>query len=222
MKGDQLHEEQVTLRSRDGLNLEAVLASAAPERGRLVLCHPHPQMGGTMNAPLLKALCDGLVERGWTVLRFNFRGIGRSEGQPSLGLDEVADAEGALDFFGAQRANSPLAIAGWSFGAAVAVRTAARNKELAACIAIAPPIKARPGITEGVPRPVDLELKTKLLVVCADNDELVSPRDCRTWAEYVNGARFEVLAGANHLFWAKYDDLLAVIAEFLDEVVATE
>lgn len=211
--------EHLTLRSRDGLDLEGLLERAGSERGRLVLCHPHPQMGGTMNAPLLQSLSDGLVSRGWTVLRFNFRGIGASGGTPTLGLDEVADAEGALDLLRVDGSGLPVAIAGWSFGAAVAVRTATRNEDLAACVAIAPPIKSRPDITEGLPRPVDIELKAKLLVVCAANDELVSPRDCRTWTEYVPGARFVTLPGANHLFWAKYDDLLETVADFLDEVL---
>ncbi|MFN2526951.1 MAG: alpha/beta hydrolase [Actinomycetota bacterium] len=169
-----------------------------------------------MNAPLLVALSDGLALRGWTVLRFNFRGIGRSEGRPSLGREEVADAAGALSYLRADGAEVPVAIAGWSFGAAVAVRAATLDENLHACIAIAPPIKERPGITEALPRPVDLKVRAKLLVVCGDNDELVVPRDCRTWADYVAGAKHVALPGANHFFWAKYDDLLQVVTEFLE------
>lgn len=213
---DRQLAQEVFLESTDGLRLEGLLESPDRVLGVLALCHPHPQMGGTMNAPLLQALSAGLAAESWVVLRFNFRGIRRSAGESSLGEAEVADAAGALAYLRSQFPGLPSAIAGWSFGAGVAVRTAAADDKLRACVAIAPPIKERPGITEGLPLPVDLELKAKLLVVCGDNDELVSPRDCRTWADYVPGTKHVALPGANHLFWAKYDDLLAVVVDFLD------
>ena len=220
--------EQPELFSADGLRLEAELeipetrpsggpAEPAP-RASLVLCHPHPQMGGTMNAPLLIAVKDELVSRSWAVLRFNFRGIGASEGQASTGSKEVADAQGAVAFMRTRFPELPVAIAGWSFGAAVATRVAAKDDSLAALVAIAPAVNEKPGITDGLPDPAQIELVLPTLVLCAVNDELVDVEDGRRWAAAVK-TEFLAMPGANHFFWGKYDKLAAAVADFLDAEV---
>ena len=207
--------EAFTIRSTDGLKLEAVLDSPPEPRAVLVFCHPHPKMGGTMNAPLLVALVEHLVGEGWAVLRFNFRGIGDSEGESGLGHDEVADAEGALAEVRA-RYRLPIAIAGWSFGGAVAVRTAARHNDLKAVVGIAPAVKEKPGITAGLPTPEGLSLPGELLVIVGVNDELVDPDDARTWTEAAGG-HFLEMKGANHFFWGKYEALAGAVAAFLED-----
>ncbi|HEX2050233.1 MAG TPA: alpha/beta hydrolase, partial [Actinomycetota bacterium] len=119
-----------TLRSDDGLALEAAIDEPGrPPVAAVVVCHPHPRMGGTMDAPLLLALRDALVARSWAVLRFNFRGVGASEGEASDGIAEVADARGALAEARRRWPDAPLALAGWSFGAAVAVRAEAGDHD---------------------------------------------------------------------------------------------
>ncbi|MDQ4126015.1 MAG: alpha/beta hydrolase, partial [Actinomycetota bacterium] len=127
--------QELTLRSRDGLALEAALDAPGSPKAVLVFCHPHPQMGGTMNAPLLTAVRDEMLARGWAVLRFNFRGIGASEGVSGTGVDEVADAGGAADYAADAFPGLPRALAGWSFGGAVAVRLAATDPTFAGCVA---------------------------------------------------------------------------------------
>jgi alpha/beta superfamily hydrolase len=203
--------EGLTFVSTDGLTLEAELDRADGASGTVVICHPHPKMGGTMNAPLLIALRDDLVPRGWNVLRFNFRGIGSSEGTSSTGSDELQDAAGALVH--ARTLGAPITLAGWSFGAAVALRVSAVEESLLGCVAIAPAIDEKPGITEGVPSGVE-PLCPVLLVVGA-NDELVEPQRVRQWATD-HGASFNEMKGANHFFWAKYDALTSAIGDWLD------
>jgi uncharacterized protein len=207
---------ELTVWSRDGLALEAVVDLQNEPKGVVVLCHPHPKMGGTMSAPLLVAVADGLVDRGWGVLRFNFRGVGASEGQPSTGVDEVGDAEGALDWVRERWRGAKVAIAGWSFGAAVAVRVAAGDRSLLGCVAIAPAVTRKAGVTEGLPEPEVVTIETPLLMICAANDHLVDLEDARAWAARVPCARVEVLEGANHFFWARYDSVAASAADFLD------
>lgn len=214
-----MKSEGVTLRSTDGLNLQGVLDQPNDVRGVLVLCHPHPQMGGTMNAPLLLALRDRLVDDGWAVVRFNFRGIGTSEGESSLGEDEVGDADGALAWAKDRFPDGPFAIAGWSFGAAVAVRTAAGHPEVVACVGIAPAVKAKEGITAGLPDPGSIDLKAKILFVCGANDKNVSPRDCRAWIESLGSGEYIEVSGANHFFWGKYDDLGEILSGWLKDNV---
>lgn len=212
--------EALTITSADGLSLEAAL-DVPPGRAELavVMCHPHPQMGGTMNAPLLLVLRDALVAHGWPVLRFNFRGIGASQGTPGIGLDEVADAQGALAWARRRFPGTPLALVGWSFGAAVAVRAALMDG-VAAVAAIAPAVVEKPGITAGLPAPKK-PLPAPVLIVAAANDKLSPPAECERWAGAA-GARYEVVAGANHFFWARYERLAEVVVRFLQEASGKE
>lgn len=210
--------ESIRFDSTDGLSLEGEVDLPERPKAVLVLCHPHPQMGGTMNAPLLLAVRDDLLARGWAILRFNFRGIGSSEGTSSTGVDEVADADGALAEAARRLPGLPVALAGWSFGAAVALRTVNSHPEVVGCAAIAPAIEPKPGITAGAPDPETFEPEGDVMLVCAANDDLVSPADARAWAAST-GARFEEMKGANHFFWAKYDELTKVVGDFLDGLV---
>ena len=209
--------ESLTIESRDGLSLEAGLDLPAEPRAVCVFCHPHPGFGGTMNAPLLLALRDDLVERGIGVLRFNFRGVGGSEGTSGLGEEEVADALGALDVARERFPRGPLVLLGWSFGGAVAIRAAAAS-DVAACVAIAPAVE-RKEVTAGLPPPKELGLTIPLLVVVGVHDEQVSPQACATWTKQVDGSLLVEMPGANHFFWAKYPDLTETVGSWLEEVL---
>jgi len=213
--------EELTFDSSDGLILEALLDAPEDPRAGLVLCHPHPNMGGTMNAPLLEAVTGRMTDEGWSVLRFNFRGIGKSEGEPTLGIDEVQDAKGGIALMRRRNADMPLAIAGWSFGAAVAIRAAAEDDSLVACVAIAPAVKEKPGVTAGLPPPEEIDLGVPLLMIAAANDELVESEDCKTWVAKIPHAEVTLVQGANHFFWAKYDKLGEEIVDWLNGSIQT-
>ena len=201
-----------TIASRDGLSLEAAFDRTDGAKATLVLCHPHPKMGGTMNAPLLLAIRDELLARSWNVLRFNFRGVGASEGTKATGTAELQDALGAVDE--AMRQGSPVAIAGWSFGASVALRLTGQVDGLLGCVAVAPGIDEKPDITEGVPS--DVEPRCPVFVVIGANDDQVSPERAREWASE-HGATFEEVKGATHFFWAKYEALTELVTNWLEE-----
>jgi alpha/beta superfamily hydrolase len=209
----------LTFTSTDGLRLEGALDAPDDPHAALVLCHPHPRMGGTMNAPLLGALRDELVRRRWAVLRFNFRGIGGSQGEPSLGEDEVADALGAVAVARDRVRGRPIGIAGWSFGGAVAIRAAVADDSLAGCVAIAPAVTRRDEVAAGLPPASELDLGVPLLVVCGARDEVVKPDECRAWIQPVEAATYIELQGANHFFWGRYDDLATTVTEWLDELL---
>ena len=172
-----------------------------------------------MNAPLLIALSEHLVAAGWAVVRFNYRGIGASQGDSSDGIAEVADADGALSYARQRWPHPPVAICGWSFGGAVAVRAAMGDAGLIACATIAPSVLAKPGITAGAPPPHEVRLGFPLLVVCGANDKQVSPRDCRAWAKDASASFIEV-PGANHFFWAKYEQLAVIVESFFSDALA--
>ena len=211
--------EETTFSSRDGLSLQAALDEPEGEvRAVFVFCHPHPQMGGTMNAPLLLAVRDELVRREMAVVRFNFRGIGESEGESSTGIKEMQDAGGAIDFASDRWPELPLAVGGWSFGAAVAVRVACRYRRAFACVALAPPAEAEPEVTDGLPDPAELPADLPLLVVVGEQDDIIDTESCREWVEETH-AELRVMPGANHFFWAQYESLASIVADFLDGVL---
>ena len=211
--------DRITFESRDGLRLEGAWDRAGDARGVIVFCHPHPRMGGTMNAPLVRSVADGLVAAGWAVLRFNFRGIGSSEGEPSTGIDEVNDAAGAIHEARRRQTDGPLVLVGWSFGGAVALRTARQREDVAACVAIAPAVNEKPGVTSGLPAPSELSLAIPVLFVTGANDDVVSIEDCKQWVQQLDAGHYVELPGANHFFWGKYDDLTRAIVEWLEDVL---
>ena len=105
-----------------------------------LILHPHPQFGGTMNNQVVYHLYYAFQKRGFSVLRFNFRGVGRSEGLFDNGPGELADAATALDWLQAYNADAQTCwIAGVSFGAWIAMQLLMRRPEIEGFISIAPP-----------------------------------------------------------------------------------
>jgi len=105
-----------------------------------MILHPHPNGGGHMNTELTLSLFDMFKDRGFAVLRFNFRGVGRSQGSWDQGLGELSDAATALDWFQALNPQAPFSwVAGHSFGAYIAMQLLMRRPEIEGFIAVAPP-----------------------------------------------------------------------------------
>ena len=105
-----------------------------------LLLHPHPQHGGTMKNKVVYSLYQVFTKRGFSTLRFNFRGVGRSQGKFDNGQGELSDAASALDWMQSQNPNtSGCWIAGFSFGAWVAMQLMMRRPEIEGFIAVSPP-----------------------------------------------------------------------------------
>lgn len=125
--------------------LEALLDTPAARtdgavRAAVVFAHPHPQFGGTMHTKAVYQGTKGLVRLGCAVLRFNFRGVGRSAGQFDMGEGEKADFKAALDYMAARYPGARLWAAGFSFGSWVALEVGADDDRVSALIAVAPPV----------------------------------------------------------------------------------
>jgi hypothetical protein len=105
-----------------------------------LLLHPHPQHGGTMNNKIVYQLYHLFARRGFSTLRFNFRGVGRSQGSYDRGEGELSDAAAALDWLQGQNPTAAHCwIAGFSFGAWIGMQLLMRRPEIDAFISVAPP-----------------------------------------------------------------------------------
>src|SRR3954467_15482228 len=121
--------------------LEALLDEpSGAVRAAVVFAHPHPQYGGTMHTKAVYQGTKGLVRIGCAVLRFNFRGVGASEGTFDRGEGEKADFAAALDYMAAKYPGVQLWAAGFSFGSWVALEVGALDDRVSVLIGIAPPV----------------------------------------------------------------------------------
>jgi len=114
--------------------------SDKPRAPIAVILHPHPQHGGTMNNKVVYNLYYSFVNKGFSVLRFNFRGVGRSQGEFDNGMGELSDAASALDWMQTINPSSPACwVAGFSFGAWIGMQLLMRRPEIEGFVSVAPP-----------------------------------------------------------------------------------
>lgn len=180
--------------------LEALLDDPVPAggvpRAAVVFAHPHPQHGGTMHTKAVFQGARGLTRIGCPVLRFNFRGVGRSAGAFADGSGEQDDFRAALDFMHERYPDAALWAAGFSFGSWVALEVGAGDPRVTTLIGIAPPVKGR-----GYEFPATLVSDKPKFFVQGSADELCPLKDL--WAFYAQLAEpkeLVVIDGANHLF----------------------
>ena len=137
--------EPVAFTTEDGLELSGELSSVADPRALAVICHPHPLYGGNMYNNVVSELFHSLSGAGVRCLRFDFRGVGRSEGDHGGGETERRDVEAAIGAVAAghpESAETPVLLAGYSFGADVSLTV--DHPGLAAWLVVAPPLRLFP------------------------------------------------------------------------------
>ncbi len=197
----------------DGHRLEGELAVADHERAGMVLCHPHPQYGGTMRSIVISALFEALPATGVTCLRFNFRGVEASEGFFDEGRGERVDARAAV-FALSDRlpAPTPLVLCGWSFGGDIALSTV--EPRVAGWLAVAPPLHYvdEPAAAGRDPRP-------KLLAL-AEHDEVRAAADVQALVQDWRSTDTVVVPGASHFFVGRTARLVELAEAFVDRLAA--
>ncbi len=191
--------------------LECALRVACPARAAAVLAHPHPLFGGTLHNPVVFHADRELHRAGWTTLRFNFRGVGTSEGSHDAGRGEVADLLAAVSWLRGVAAGVPLAIVGYSFGSWCGVREAVADPTVAAVGAIGMPVRSS-GFEEVA------RLGRPLSVVQGSEDEFGSPDEVRRAVAGADPeARIHVVSGASHLFPGRAREAAARVLEAAEE-----
>jgi alpha/beta superfamily hydrolase len=202
-----------TIETADGLALEAAWSvPEGPPRRVVVLCHPDPRQRGTMQAPLIKSLAAAMAGAGFAVLRFNFRGVGRSEGIHGDGVAEIADVAAAVTTAADAHPEVPLGLAGWSFGAVVSLRYQAASSSALRYAGIAPPVWMPGTSGRTLPDPRDLPPAQRLFVL-GDRDQFTAVDDLREYAGSI-GARMEVLKGSDHFFFFREDAVASILTGF--------
>ena len=190
--------------------LEAILDAPRnePVSGSAVVCHPHPQHGGTMHNKVAHTLARAFLRLGFQVLRFNFRGTEASAGVYDEGVGELDDALAAIDWMGARQAPGPMWLAGFSFGAAIAVRAAATT-EIDGLVSVAPAAYRFAGGMKAQPR-------CPWLIVQGDEDELVAVEETIEWMNGLEpGPELLVLPGAEHFFHGRLVELRDAVMGFV-------
>jgi len=174
--------------------MEAALRSAAEPCATAVVAHPHPLHGGTLHNPVVFHAERELHEMGMTTLRFNFRGVGDSQGTHDDGRGEVEDLAAAASWIRGLCPERPLILVGYSFGSVCAVRLAEREHSVRAVIAIGLPVRTYP--FEEISR-----LGRPLGVVQASDDEFGSPEEVRVALDRARPrGKLSIVEGTTHLF----------------------
>lgn len=186
-----------------------------------LVLHPHPLFGGTMNNKVCFELYHMFLNRGFSVLRFNFRGVGRSQGEYDHGQGELADAATALDYVQQSNPNAPFAwVAGFSFGSWIAMQLLMRRPEIVGFICGSTPANLydfsflAPCPSSGV-------------VVHGRDDKVCVPEETRAMVERTRTQKgrkieFTSVPNGDHFFQNNLEDFLTVSENYLDQRLAYE
>ena len=178
--------------------------------GAAVVCHPHPEHGGTLENKVVHTLARAFLAKGFAVLRFNFRGVGKSEGAFDEGRGETADALAAVQEMRGRYAGTELWLAGFSFGAAIAIRAAADVRP-DGLVSVAPAVSRVSGAAGPEPR-------CPWLIIQGDDDELVSVGDTIEWVNSLEpGPELQIFQETSHFFHGKLVRLRNAVETFVDE-----
>ncbi len=194
--------DPIHLLTSDGLRLDGDVTSPDDTPwAAAVVCHPHPLYGGDRHSPVVEAVVRGLAAAGIAALRFDFRGVGSSEGTHGRGVDEVHDVIAALDLLADRFRGVPLWLVGYSFGSVVALSV--DDARAAGWIAIAPPLAAmggRPAAADD-PRPSHL--------IIAGHDQFSPPDATAPLTDGWVATAMEVLPTADHFLAGHLTDVAA-------------
>lgn len=203
--------EKLTLNGPAG-GLEALLeipAEGAPHGSALIL-HPHPEQGGTMQNKVVHTLARAFQHRGMRSLRINFRGTGASDGEFDDAEGEYDDAVAAMRYLRERWADSPVWVAGFSFGAAVAIRVAAAH-DVSGLVSVAPAVSRFIGKLEKQPI-------CPWLIVHGDIDDVVPVDDTVAWVNDLDpGPELQLFPGAGHFFHGRLVELREAVDRFVAE-----
>ncbi|WP_018996817.1 alpha/beta hydrolase [Hirschia maritima] len=193
--------------------------SEVPGAPIALILHPHPKAGGSMQDPVVITLYEMFVKRGFSTLRFNFRGVGRSQGSFDAGPAELSDAAYILDYLESINDSARACwVSGYSFGAYICLQLLMRRPEIDGFIAVSPPANHY-DLAFLAPCPASG------IIISGDKDGVAAPSDIErslTKVRVQKGEEIErtSVPGANHFYQDKLAELEEVAAEYLDRRLA--
>ncbi len=199
-----LHQHQKVMLAGPSGQLEGLYQKGEAGKPAIVVCHPHPQYGGTMRNKVVYWIARAFEDRGCSVLRFNFRGVEKSEGEWDKGRGESHDASAALDWLHKQHPDSPLWLAGFSFGCYAGLQAARRDKRVSRLFAVAPAVNLWSfAFMQGDQRP--------FTVISGTADEIVPFEQVRANVVGQSNIRFHHIEGAGHFFPEHKDQMISAL-----------
>ena len=193
--------------------------SKTPNAPLALLLHPHPEHGGTMNNKIVYHMYHTFARRGFSVLRFNFRGVGRSQGRFDRGEGELSDAASALDWMqGHNEGANGCWVAGFSFGAWIGMQLLMRRPEIEGFISVAPPANLY-DFTFLAPCP------SSGLFLHGNQDTVVPEESVAKLVKKLSSQRgitidFRIVDGADHFFYDHIDALTTNVNDYLEKAGA--
>jgi len=215
VEGQEVGQKRLRFVAGD-LWLEGVIhwpAGAAPHPA-VAVCHPHPLYGGDMESSVVVSICEDLVKSSIIALRFNFRGVGRSEGDFAEGIGEQDDVTAALDYLRSLNGVDPsrIGLSGYSFGTRVALPVALRNGGVKAVALVSPFATDEDWDSardSSIPR----------LFLCGSDDQHISShRVQRLAGDLHRPSRCETISGADHFWWGYEGQVARKVAMFFSAV----
>ncbi|NRA86715.1 MAG: alpha/beta hydrolase [Rhizobiales bacterium] len=185
-----------------------------------IILHPHPQFGGTMNNQIVYQLFYTFKDRGFSVLRFNFRGVGRSHGNFDDGFGELSDAAAALDWLQTQNPDSSASwISGFSFGSWIGMQLLMRRPEVEGFITVAPQANVY-DFSFLAPCP------SSGLMINGDSDRVAPAESTVKLVEKLKTQKgiiidHQVIEGANHFFDGHVEELIDNVGSYIDHRMLT-
>lgn len=180
----------------------------------VLVLHPHPLYGGTMNNKIVYRLYHMFVQNGFSVLRFNFRGVGKSQGKYDEGVGELTDAATALDWLQAQNPDAPTCwISGFSFGAWISLQLLMRRPEIEGFVAVSPPANLYDfSFLSPCPAAGLITQGDKDDVV---SEELVGKLANKLASQHGPAVDYKVIAGGDHYYRGVEDGLGDVVNDYI-------
>ena len=198
--------------------LEAILWSPAAGQAATaaVVCHPHPLFGGTMHNKVVYKAAKALDALGLPVLRFNFRGTGRSEGKHDKGIGERDDVRAALDYLAKEFPKIPLLVAGFSFGCWVGLRVGCEDPRVKLLIGLGAPVNSSDFSFLS-------ECAKPKLFVHGEKDQFGDAARLRSLVASLPGEdRVVIVDGADHFFAGKLAELDSAITSWTKEQILVQ
>jgi len=186
-----------------------------------LVLHPHPQHGGTMNNKIVYRIYQVFQNRGFSVLRFNFRGVGRSQGAFDHGAGELNDAAAALDWMQTVNPNAHTCwVAGFSFGAWISMQLLMRRPEISGFISVAPPANMY-DFSFLAPCP------SSGIIIEGNRDTIATPEAVAKLADKLRAQKqitvdYTVVDSADHYFTDKLGDLMEIVEGYLESRLAPD